>query len=343
MRNRTLKPEFWTAEQLAKLPDFTKLLALALLNLSDDEGLFWANLQLIHGTLFPFVNDTSAIECSLGELATCGYIRLGQTEDGRAVGQVVNFTRDQYVNRPKPSLIAPLARFAEQSSIAREPVSASPTTVALPPQQSVAATSSLANGTAAGCTAGDAWQEPPPQPPDGKPLSEAEVARAIRHRIGVAHVKWFGITPNMAASDFEAMVAGLLQQGWAPANLLLAVLGAWLWSRDVPAVSSEPGNPTPAFFSQLCTRNMRAVGKLHPKRHLPYVWYARLEVTEYAGAHYKGMFDNATLDDVDRWWISEMVRRRPENPTAPAPSPAPDKPSPASPATIRPTGKEANV
>lgn len=61
MRIRTLKPEFWAHETLSRLPHFTRLMAIGLLNLADDEGYFYANPILIRAALFPFVDDSGTI------------------------------------------------------------------------------------------------------------------------------------------------------------------------------------------------------------------------------------------------------------------------------------------
>jgi hypothetical protein len=109
MRIRTIKPEFWTSEKMAQLPDFTKLLAIGLLNHADDHGYFWANPMLIRGAIFPFDEDSSKVRRSLAQLQINGYISLAKTPDGRDFGQVVNFSKHQRVDRPRDSLIAPMS------------------------------------------------------------------------------------------------------------------------------------------------------------------------------------------------------------------------------------------
>lgn len=116
MRIRTIKPDFWVNEKMSGLPDFTRLLAIGLLNYADDEGYFWANPLLLRGALFPFDEDSSRLRRSLEQLAAEGYIRLGESSDGRACGQIVNFAKHQRIDRPKPSDISPLARFDDEST-----------------------------------------------------------------------------------------------------------------------------------------------------------------------------------------------------------------------------------
>lgn len=115
MRIRTIKPEFWKNEALAKLPEFTRLLAIALLNYCDDEGYFAANVALIRGELFPFSEDSVRIHGSLSELSKQGYLKLSQGDDGRTYGWIVNFVKHQRINRANESKIKTLADFTERA------------------------------------------------------------------------------------------------------------------------------------------------------------------------------------------------------------------------------------
>jgi len=105
MRIRTIKPEFWQNETIASLSEFTRLLAIALLNYADDHGYFMANHKLIKGNLFPFEDDSKKILRSIQELSCVGYLELGSDSKGRSVARVANFTKHQRVDKPKPSSI----------------------------------------------------------------------------------------------------------------------------------------------------------------------------------------------------------------------------------------------
>jgi hypothetical protein len=105
MRIRTIKPEFWQNETIATLPEFTRLLAIALLNYADDHGYFMANHKLIAGNLFPFEEDSKKIPRSIQELSCVDYLELGIDSKGRQVARVVNFDKHQRVDKPKPSII----------------------------------------------------------------------------------------------------------------------------------------------------------------------------------------------------------------------------------------------
>lgn len=93
---------------MAVLPDFTRLMALALLNYADDHGYFWANPAMVRGALFPFDEDSSKVRRAFAQLAAEGYLVLGTTADGREAGFIVNFAKHQRVDRKQDSEIQPL-------------------------------------------------------------------------------------------------------------------------------------------------------------------------------------------------------------------------------------------
>lgn len=117
MRIRTIKPEFWMHEGLCNCSEFTRLLAIALLNWSDDEGYFMANPVLIRGQIFPFLDDSKIIPRSLQDLSRVGWITIGKDDQGRDVGMVKNFGKHQRVDKPKPSCIKGNFQIQDQSKI----------------------------------------------------------------------------------------------------------------------------------------------------------------------------------------------------------------------------------
>jgi hypothetical protein len=115
MRIRTIKPEFWRNQDLAKLPEFTRLLAIALLNYADDDGYFLATPELLRGELFPFSEDSRRITVGLTELSNIDYLRLYNGTNGRIYGIVTNFTRHQKISNATESKIKGLIDFSEDS------------------------------------------------------------------------------------------------------------------------------------------------------------------------------------------------------------------------------------
>ena len=116
-RIRTIKPEFWQNEDLAGIPEVARLVAIGLLNLSDDEGFFKAHPALIKSALFPLTEPSVSIHECLIHLSKIGYIEVRLGTDGKEYGFVKNFKTHQRVNRPTPSKYGPLIEFTEDSLI----------------------------------------------------------------------------------------------------------------------------------------------------------------------------------------------------------------------------------
>lgn len=108
-RIRTIKPEFWTDEDMADLSEPACLLAIGLLNYADDEGYFNANPKLIKAAVFPIREPSVPITVLIRELSNCGYLTMFSTQDGKHFGAITNFLKHQVVNKPKESKIKNLA------------------------------------------------------------------------------------------------------------------------------------------------------------------------------------------------------------------------------------------
>ncbi|MED8164534.1 DnaT-like ssDNA-binding domain-containing protein [Escherichia coli] len=104
-RIRTIKPEFWTDEDMAELSEPACLLAIGLLNYADDEGYFNANPKLIKAAVFPIREPSVPIPVLIQELSSCGYLSMFSTSDGKQFGAITNFLKHQVVNKPKESKI----------------------------------------------------------------------------------------------------------------------------------------------------------------------------------------------------------------------------------------------
>lgn len=122
-RIRTIKPEFWQDEDLAETSEPTRLLAIGLLNCSDDEGYFNANYKLLEASIFPLTDPSMSVHECLKQLCEIGYVKLYKCSKGRKTyGQVVNFMKHQKVNRPTPSKIRADVNFTEPSLSPHEPL-----------------------------------------------------------------------------------------------------------------------------------------------------------------------------------------------------------------------------
>jgi hypothetical protein len=104
-RIRTIKPEFWTDEELSDLPEATHLLAAALLNYADDHGYFNANVGLVRAACSPLREPSVSIPESFRSLQTMGYLRFGTAPDGKRYGHIVKFDEHQRVSHPSPTKI----------------------------------------------------------------------------------------------------------------------------------------------------------------------------------------------------------------------------------------------
>ena len=114
-RIRTVKPEFWTDEDLSSISETAQLMAIGLLNLADDEGFFKSNPKLIKAALFPLRETSMTIHGAVSELSNIGYITCYNGVDGKDYAQVTKFTSHQKINRPSPSKIKDLIDFTEGS------------------------------------------------------------------------------------------------------------------------------------------------------------------------------------------------------------------------------------
>lgn len=123
-RIRTIKPEFWTDEEIASLSEPAMLMAIGLLNYSDDEGWFNANPLLIKAAIFPLREPSKNILGMLKELSGIGYIELFQGAENKQYGKVCNFSKHQRVDKPRASEIKGLILIQEQSKNPPRPLPA---------------------------------------------------------------------------------------------------------------------------------------------------------------------------------------------------------------------------
>lgn len=107
-RIRSIKPEFWRDQDLSIVSAEAALLAIGLLNHSDDEGYFNANPRLIQADVFPLRELSRSPTELLQELSSIGYLRVFLGSDGRSYGAITNFAKHQVINKPTPSKIKSL-------------------------------------------------------------------------------------------------------------------------------------------------------------------------------------------------------------------------------------------
>jgi len=116
-RIRTIKPVFWSHPVMGRLDDTTKCLAIAILNLADDEGYFLADPILVRNFCRPFDDDSTNTRRAIDELSKIGYIEVSECDElAGGIGKVTKFSEHQRVDRVTPSQIK---RYFDSSRIRR--------------------------------------------------------------------------------------------------------------------------------------------------------------------------------------------------------------------------------
>lgn len=108
MRIRTIKPEFWSHEDISELDAETTLLLIGLFNYADDEGYFRANESLIRSAIFPLRECSVSIHGALIRFEKMGIIEMFLGDDQREYCRFINWRIHQRINRPTPSKIRDL-------------------------------------------------------------------------------------------------------------------------------------------------------------------------------------------------------------------------------------------
>jgi hypothetical protein len=101
MRIRSIKPDFWKSEKVARLPMGARLFFIGLWNLADDHGRFRAHPKILRGELFPFDEDAD-VAGWLRALQAVGLVALYEV-DGSTFGWVCGFDEHQKIDRRSAS------------------------------------------------------------------------------------------------------------------------------------------------------------------------------------------------------------------------------------------------
>lgn len=100
-RIRTIKPEFFSHEEMATTSAHARLLAIGLLTLADCRGrLRWVPMQ-VHSQVFPWEADVK-IESLLGELVGIGYC-VHYEKEGKRYVAIAKFTEHQRLSGKEAS------------------------------------------------------------------------------------------------------------------------------------------------------------------------------------------------------------------------------------------------
>jgi len=121
-RIRTIKPEFWTSEQIMELSPMARLLFIGMWNFCDDRGIHPVAYKTLKAEVFPADDVTSAqVEQWVGELIQQGLLVTFPDHEGRQWWSVTGW-HHQLINRPsktrypEPPREAPLPSAAGHDS-----------------------------------------------------------------------------------------------------------------------------------------------------------------------------------------------------------------------------------
>lgn len=118
-RIRSIKPEFWSSEQVVDCSPIARLLFLGLLNFCDDNGIQPVGLRRIRMNIFPGDDlTTHDIEKLLGELSSNGLIFFF-TEENQDYLIVTGWKKHQKID--KPSFKYPRPRNTRRMLVERHP------------------------------------------------------------------------------------------------------------------------------------------------------------------------------------------------------------------------------
>ena len=107
-RIRTIKPEFWEDEKLAKLPVYARLLFIGTWNFADDNGVLLANPVLMKSHIFPYEDiGISTISEWIDMLVGNGML-IRTTYNGKDYLVIRKFLIHQKINRKSIRINIPL-------------------------------------------------------------------------------------------------------------------------------------------------------------------------------------------------------------------------------------------
>lgn len=112
-RIRTIKPEFWTSEQVVECSPNARLMFIGLMNFVDDNGVHPAKPMRIKMQVFPGDGfGASEISDFISELENAGLIRCYEV-DGEAYLQITGFTKHQRIDQPSYKFPLPNGKVPE--------------------------------------------------------------------------------------------------------------------------------------------------------------------------------------------------------------------------------------
>lgn len=125
-RIRSIKPEFWSSEQVMECLRDTRLLFIGMWNFADDAGRLTYAPKQIKALVFPGDDLTvGQVTDMIEELADRGLIETYEARDRRYI-QITGWSKHQKIDKPQPArcpappIEDPSRRFAERSANGRD-------------------------------------------------------------------------------------------------------------------------------------------------------------------------------------------------------------------------------
>lgn len=135
-RIRSIKPEFWTAEQVMECSPMARLLFIGMWNFCDDGGVHPASAKTLKAEVFPSDDvTTSQVEALVSELVANGLL-LPYEADGKKYLHVTGWSRHQKIEKPNFKHPGPNSATASQQVAEESPTSRRPVADELPPEWS---------------------------------------------------------------------------------------------------------------------------------------------------------------------------------------------------------------
>lgn len=99
-RIRTIKPDFWTSEQIVACSVDTRLLFIGMWNFADDSGVLPASIQRVRMQIFPGDDySLEQIRRMVSELINNGLVEEYDVE-GKVYWRITGFTAHQRIDQP---------------------------------------------------------------------------------------------------------------------------------------------------------------------------------------------------------------------------------------------------
>lgn len=102
-RIRSIKPQFWGDDKIARVSRDARLLALGLISMADDDGRFLASHSSICGYVYPHDSiKPASLTKWLNELQSVGLVHLYEV-NGLHYGCFPSYRNHQRISHPQPS------------------------------------------------------------------------------------------------------------------------------------------------------------------------------------------------------------------------------------------------